>query len=128
MIGYLLSLRAIILWERGPGRKRFLPGLFMQFRFEIVSNGVRCPLYFRGEQSADWNLLQQKTAPVRTGPELFAYILKLLDRVVDSQCEDHRCQCPHGVVGDATAQQRGQQSQRGKTAGCIYRQLIRFGG
>ena len=82
------------------------------------------PPVLSGEQSADWNLLQQKTAPVRTGPELFAHILKLLDRVVDSQCEDHRCQCPHGVVGDATAQQRGQQSQRGKTAGCIYRQLV----
>ena len=48
MIGYLLSLHAIILWERGPGRKRFLPGLFMQFRFEIVSNGVRSPCTFGG--------------------------------------------------------------------------------
>ena len=106
----------------------FLPGLFMQFRFEIVSNGVRCPLYFRGSKVQIGTCCSKKTAPVRTGLELFAHILKLLDRVVDSQCEDHRCQCPHGVVGDATAQQRGQQSQRGKTAGCIYRQLIRFGG
>ena len=30
------------------GRKRFLPGLFMQFRFEIVSNGVRSPCTFGG--------------------------------------------------------------------------------
>ena len=33
---------------------------------------------------------EEKTAPVRIGPELFAYILKLLDRVVDRQGEYHR--------------------------------------
>ena len=55
--------------------------------------GVFCVSHrtFRKEEDVGGEIgSRKKTAPVQYGPELFAYILKLLDRVVDSKGEYHR--------------------------------------
>lgn len=46
--------------------------------------------FARGKEVGAKSVREEKAAPVRIGPELFAYILKLLDRVVDRQGEYHR--------------------------------------